>query len=63
MLLVFISQGLISDKLNQWLLVKVTQVEALSFDRIQESGRKTVELIKAFGDMLGKTMLAICHPL
>ncbi|OXA51094.1 WASH complex subunit strumpellin [Folsomia candida] len=41
-----------NDNLHRWLDTKAGQVDSLNFDEIKVSGRKLVELIRAFDEML-----------
>jgi len=43
-----------NENLRQWLRTKSTQIDALDFQKLNFSGRKIIELIRAFNDMLGR---------
>jgi hypothetical protein len=43
-----------NENLSQWLKTKATQIDSLDFQKLNFSGRKIIELIRALNDMLGK---------
>lgn len=44
-----------NENLSQWLKTKATQIDSLDFQKLNFSGRKAIELIRALNDMLGMT--------
>ena len=48
-----------TDNLCRWLETKATQIDALDFEKLTFSGRKIVELIRAFNEMLGEVQFQI----
>lgn len=48
------SISLLPENLCRWLETKTNQIGSLNFDEMQFSGRKIIELIRAFEEMLGK---------